>query len=83
MCPLTLVLALGYNFKEPSSIFVTHSLQVFTYVDKVLPESFLLQDEQSKLSLLLLTEVLQSLQHLGSPPLDSSSLLHWGAHNWS
>lgn len=64
LCSLSLVLSLGTARKSqaPSSL---QPLQVFIYIDKILPELALLQDEQSQLSQpFLVDEMLQVLHHL-------------------
>ena len=58
--------------KEPGSIFLTPSVQVFTDIDNITPEPSVLQTGQSQLSQPFLNgEMLQSCNHLSGPLLDS------------
>ena len=62
----------GHHWKVPGSICFTLSLQVFICIDEIRPEPSLLQAEQSQLSWPFLTvQVLQSLDNLSGPLLDS------------
>jgi len=71
-CPVT-----GHHWKAPGSVVLAPSLQVFIYIDKIPPEPSLLQAEESQLShLLLIGDILQSLNHLYGPSLDSLQYVH-------
>jgi len=67
----------AHRGKEPGSVFFAPSLQVFVQIKKIPPEPSLPQAEQSQLSQPLLTEeMLQSLNHLHGPSLDSLQYVH-------
>ena len=67
----------GHQQKEPGSTFFAPSFQVSTYFDEISPEPSVLRAEQSQFSqLLLICEVLQSLNHPGGSLLESLQDAH-------
>jgi len=66
----------GHHRKEPGSIFFTPSIQVFIYIDEILPELSLLEPKQSQLSqCFLIGEMLQPIHHLWTLSSSCISLL--------
>ena len=66
-CPIA-----GHHWQESGPILLTPTLKIFIGIYKVPSQSSLLQAEQVQLTqLFLVGEMIQSLNHLCSPPLDS------------
>ncbi|XP_068785779.1 uncharacterized protein [Struthio camelus] len=64
----------GHHGEETGLILSTPPLQILVHIDQITSQSSLLQAEQAQLPQpFLIGEMLQSLNHLCSPPLDSSS----------
>lgn len=67
--PLPLIT--GHQWEEPGTVFFKLSLQIFIYIGKIPPEPAFLQVKQSQVSqILLLWEMLQSLNNHHDPSLD-------------
>ena len=66
-CPVT-----GHYWKDPGSILFLPFFQIFIYIDKIPVEPSFLQAKQSQLfQLFLIREMLESLNYLCGPLLDS------------
>ena len=82
-------LVVGHHWKGPGPIILTPTLQISLGIDKITTQFSLVQAEQNQVShTLLIREVLQPPDHLGSSPLDLLKqfpvlLKLGGAQNWT